>query len=179
MATAPLDTIRLLCLDADGVLTDGTVLVDDQGVESRRFNVRDGFAIRQWLALGGEIAVISGRGGESLAHRCEGLGIQRVHQSVEDKAAVLESLLSSLGITAEEVAMVGDDLPDLPILRMVGYPIAVADAVPEVLDVAAWTTSRHGGDGAVREVIEHILRGAGRWDEVKARVDPSPAPSHP
>ena len=156
--------IRLLCLDVDGVLTDGSILVDDQGVETKRFFVRDGTALRAWQRSGGVVAIITGRGGEALQRRAGELGIDLVRSRVADKGPVFQALLSELGITAREAAMVGDDLPDLPVLDRCGYPVAVQDAVPEVKAVARFVTSCPGGRGAVREVVEHLLQARGAWD---------------
>lgn len=161
--TVPSD-IRLLCLDVDGVLTDGSILIDDHGVETKRFFVRDGTALRAWQRAGGLVAIITGRGGEALQRRAAELGIDIVRTRVADKGPVFEALLSELGLTAREAAMVGDDLPDLPVLDRCGYPVAVHDAVSEVKSVARFVTSSPGGRGAVREVVEHLLQARGAWD---------------
>lgn len=156
--------IRLLCLDVDGVLTDGSVLIDDHGVETKRFFVRDGTAIRMWQRAGGMIAIITGRRGEALRHRARELGIEHLLEGVERKGEAFEALLDALGVDAQEVAMVGDDLPDLPILERCGYPVAVRDAAPEVVEVAGHVTTATGGRGAVREVVELLLKAKGDWD---------------
>jgi len=157
--------IRLLCLDVDGVLTDGGIVIDDHGREQKRFHVRDGTAIRIWTALGHEVAVITGRQGNAVRHRCAELGIRHVLQGIHDKQEAFVSLIEQLDLPASAAAMVGDDLPDLPILGLCGYPIAVADAVREVKDRAAFVTVRPGGHGAVREAVEHLVVAQGRWDE--------------
>ena len=172
--TTPAD-IRLLCLDVDGVLTDGSILIDDQGVETKRFFVRDGTALRAWQRSGGIVAIITGRGGEALQRRASELGIDLVRSRVADKGPVFEELLSELGFSAREAAMVGDDLPDLPVLDRCGYPVAVSDAVPEVKAAARFVTSSPGGRGAVREVVEHLLQARGAWDaEVTFHRKPDP-----
>jgi YrbI family 3-deoxy-D-manno-octulosonate 8-phosphate phosphatase len=158
--------VRLLLLDADGTLTDGGILVDGHGVEMKRFCVRDGFAIRAWLRSGRELAVITGRGEVSLRHRLVDLGVRHIVTASGPKGAVVESLVQRLGLTPEQVAAMGDDLPDLAMLGQVGYPMAVADAVPEVQEVAAWRSRARGGHGAVREAIEHLLRASGAWQAV-------------
>ena len=158
--------VRLLVLDADGTLTDGGIHVDGHGIESKRFSVRDGFAIRAWMRSGRELAVITGRGELSLRHRMADLGVRHLITSSGPKGAVIESLLGRLGVSASETAAMGDDLPDLPLLRRVGYPMAVADASPEVLQAAAWTSRAPGGHGAVREAIEHLMRASGAWQAV-------------
>ncbi len=158
------NNIQLLILDADGVLTDGGIFVDDSGCETMRFHVRDGFAIRAWLAAKKEIAVITGRGGLALRHRLDGLGVKNLISASGPKQKVLEDLLSTFGIEARHTAALGDDLPDLPMLKMVGFPMAVADAADEVKAVAKWRSSRNGGHGAVRESIELLLKASGQWE---------------
>jgi 3-deoxy-D-manno-octulosonate 8-phosphate phosphatase (KDO 8-P phosphatase) len=158
-------TVRLLVLDVDGVLTDGFVRIDDDGRETKAYHIRDGLGLRVWMRLGGEVAIITGRAGMSVRHRANELGIRHVFQAVRDKAATFEELLDDLGLEATEAAMIGDDLPDLPVLRRAGYPIAVADAPEEVRAVASFVTVRPGGHGAVREAIEHLLKGGDRWED--------------
>ncbi|MHC4794790.1 MAG: KdsC family phosphatase [Planctomycetota bacterium] len=157
--------IRLLCLDVDGVLTDGSVLIDDAGVETKRFFVRDGTAIRMWQRQGGMIAIITGRRGEALRHRARELGIDNLVEGVERKGEAFAELLESLGVDAAETAMVGDDLPDLPILERCGYPVAVRDAAVEVIEAACHVTTATGGRGAVREVVELLLKAKGDWED--------------
>jgi 3-deoxy-D-manno-octulosonate 8-phosphate phosphatase (KDO 8-P phosphatase) len=125
--------------------------------------VRDGAALRMWARLGYETAVITGRNGMALRHRLRELGVRHVVSGSKEKGAAFEALLGEVGIAAGAVAMIGDDLPDLPILRRCGLPIAVRDAAQEVLDIAKFVTARPGGSGAVREAVEHILKGQGRW----------------
>lgn len=157
-------TIRALILDCDGVLTDGAVDVDDDGRESRRFSVRDGFGIALWKSLGFPVAVISGRGGASLRHRMAGLGVSDVVQSSSDKAGAIREAAARFNLTPADCAFVGDDWPDLPAMALAGLPIAVADAVPAVRAAAAWVTTAPGGRGAVREAIEYILAAKGMLD---------------
>jgi len=164
--------IRLLCLDVDGVLTDGGIAIDDAGHETKRFHVRDGAALRMWSRLGLEIAVITGRNGMALRHRLRELGVRHVIAGSKEKGAAFESLLAELGLAADECAMIGDDLPDLPIQRRCGLPIAVRDASPEVHALARLVTERPGGNGAVREAVEHILKSQGRWEEAVRHFDP-------
>ena len=163
--------IKLLCLDVDGVLTDGGIAIDDAGHETKRFHVRDGAALRMWARLGYETAVITGRNGMALRHRLRELGVRHVVSGSKEKGAACEALLGEVGIAAGAVAMIGDDLPDLPILRRCGLPIAVRDAAQEVLDIAKFVTARPGGSGAVREAVEHILKGQGRWTEAVRTFD--------
>jgi len=158
--------IRCLCLDVDGVLTDGRVFVGEDGCPLRAFHIHDGLAIRWFQRLGGVVAIITGKRSEGVSARARELGIEHVVQGSEDKLADLQSLLPEMGLELRQVAAMGDDLPDLPLLKQCGFPIAVANAVEEVKAAARLVTQRPGGHGAVREAIEHMLRQAGRWDEV-------------
>lgn len=160
----------------DGVLTDGGIAIDDAGHEQKRFHVRDGAALRMWAKLGLETAVITGRDGMALRHRLRELGVRHVISGSKHKGTAFEGLLRDLGMQADEAAMIGDDLPDLPILRRCGLPIAVRDASPEVLEVVRFVTERPGGSGAVREAVEHILKGQGRWIDAVRLFDPEHAP---
>lgn len=162
--TAPQD-IRLLVLDVDGVMTDGGILLNPDGGESKRFHVRDGTGLRVWLRLGRHVGLITGRRGGAVAVRARELEIEHVIQGSRDKGASLDELLDRVGAEADETAALADDLPDLPLLKRVGYPMAVADAVPEVKAAARFVTRTPGGHGAVREAVEHLLRAAGRWEE--------------
>jgi len=161
--------VRWLVLDADGTLTDGGIQIDSHGVESKRFCVRDGFAMRAWMASGRHLAVITGRGDLSLRHRLADLEVTRVVSASGPKGPVIEALMQQEGLLPKQVAAMGDDLPDLPMLRRVGYPMAVANAAPELLEVAAWTSRARGGDGAVREAVEHLMRAADVWRSVVER----------
>jgi 3-deoxy-D-manno-octulosonate 8-phosphate phosphatase (KDO 8-P phosphatase) len=165
------ELVELLCLDVDGVLTDGSINLDDMGVETKRFHVRDGTALRIWMDMGFHVAIITGRRGMVVRYRATELGIKHVIQGSTDKHRDFKTLLESLEVQAAESAMLGDDLPDLSVMRACGYPIAVADAVVEVKQIAAFTTVRPGGHGAVREAIEHLLKAKGRWNQALAMFD--------
>lgn len=154
--------IKLLVLDVDGVLTDGGILVGD-GEESKRFAVQDGCAIKLWQQAEGTVAILSGRGGPAVEKRAAELGIEVVALSVDNKLAGFEGLLSDTGFSEAATAYVGDDLPDLAPMRRAGWPVAVANAVPEVKRAAAYVTRRPGGSGAVAEIVELLLRQQGRW----------------
>jgi 3-deoxy-D-manno-octulosonate 8-phosphate phosphatase (KDO 8-P phosphatase) len=158
--------IELLVLDVDGVLTDGGIHINDDGLESKIFHVRDGAAIVYWKRLGKRVAIISGRKCRVVDRRAAELGIDRVYQGRLDKRTVLEELLQLEGLLPEQACMVGDDLADIPALRLVGVSVAVNDAVREVKAVAHHVTDQCGGRGAVREVVEWLLRAQGRWSEV-------------
>ena len=161
--------VRLLLLDVDGVLTDGSVIYADDGSELKRFHVRDGSGLKLWHAAGKRSAIVSGRQSAAVERRAAELGIGPVLQGRDDKLAALAEVLAATGLTPEEVCAVGDDLPDLPVLRRCGLAVAVADACPEVRAAAAYVTAAPGGRGAVREAVEWLLKAQGRWDELTAR----------
>lgn len=158
--------IRLLVLDVDGVLTDGRLYFDAKGEALKVFHVRDGHGIKMAQRAGIEVALLSGRRSDAAYHRARELGINRFHEGLRDKVAVLEEIMAAMGIEAAQVAMVGDDLVDLPILGRAGLAVAVADAVPEVLAAAHWVTSLPGGHGAVRQVCDLLLKAQGKWGEM-------------
>lgn len=163
-----MDDIRCLCLDVDGVLTDGRLLVDDDGRPLRAFHIHDGLAIRWFQRLGGTVVICTGKRSAGVARRAAELGVAHVIQGSTDKLADVQAVLGTLKLTLAQTAAIGDDLPDLPLLRACGWPVAVADAVDEVKAAARLVTRRAGGHGAVREAVEHLLRATGRWDQVLA-----------
>jgi 3-deoxy-D-manno-octulosonate 8-phosphate phosphatase (KDO 8-P phosphatase) len=152
-----LSALRLVAFDIDGVFTDGRFYLSDDGVESKTFNTQDGFGVRQLLNAGIDVAVISGRQSGAVERRMAELGVTHVVQGCKDKVAALGEIVDALGITIEQCAYVGDDIPDLPLLNAVGYSIAVANAVSEVHQQCDYTTSAGGGHGAAREVCDLIL----------------------
>jgi len=164
-----LSKIEMLVLDVDGVLTDGTIIVNGDGSESKFFNVADGHGIRLWRRAGLKVALLSGRMSAPTSVRAEQLEVDHCLQDCHDKLCALKELLVEAGLESEQVAFVGDDLPDLPPIRHVGFGVAVANAVEAVKVQADYVTERKGGDGAVREVIEHILGKSGKWDELMQR----------
>lgn len=147
----------LLALDVDGVLTDGSIMLDDDGREIKRFNVRDGLAITAWLRLGLHVGIITRRAGRAVEHRMRELGVPHVVQGCKDKRLALATLADACGVPLARAAFIGDDWPDLPAMRTAGFPIAVADAAPEVKAAARFVTIARGGHGAVREAVEHLL----------------------
>ncbi|MEZ6183601.1 MAG: alpha/beta fold hydrolase [Planctomycetota bacterium] len=155
--------VRAVVLDVDGVLTDGALGYDTAGVEVKRFNIKDGLAIKLLRRAGIEVAWLSGRGGAAVERRAQELGVQHAFLDVKDKLAELPRVLAALGVEAHEVAYMGDDLPDLGVLRAVGFPTAPRDACQEVRQVARYVTEARGGEGAVRELAEHLLKAQGRW----------------
>jgi 3-deoxy-D-manno-octulosonate 8-phosphate phosphatase (KDO 8-P phosphatase) len=155
--------IRLLVLDVDGVLTDGVLVYGPSGEETKRFHVRDGLAIQAARRAGVEIAVVSGRASAAVTRRMSELGVVEVHQGVADKESLLRGLLARLGLKPSEAAVMGDDLLDLPVMRIAGLSLAPADAVPEVKRAAAWVSRARGGHGAVRDAVEMLLRSRKAW----------------
>jgi 3-deoxy-D-manno-octulosonate 8-phosphate phosphatase (KDO 8-P phosphatase) len=160
---------RLLIMDVDGVLTDGKIIQDRHGHEVKVFDVKDGHGIVMAHRAKLRTGLISGRESETITRRAEELGIALVFQKVWNKLEVYEKILMDTALTHDEVAYVGDDVVDIPLLRRVGLAVAVADAVDEVKAVSHFITQRPGGQGAVREVIELILRAQGHWDTLLER----------
>ena len=167
-----LEDIKLLVLDVDGVLTDGRMVVNADGSESRFFNALDGHGIRLWHRAGLKVAFLTGREVEATRYRAEQLEADYVFQNCFDKLSALKKLLEELHLSPQEVACIGDDLPDLPMIRYVAFSAAVANAVDEVKQYADYVTTRQGGRGAVREVIEYILKNAGKWPQLMKRYLP-------
>lgn len=158
--------IRLLVLDVDGVLTDGSIILDNEGNELKAFHVRDGHGIKMLGDAGINVAIITGRNSKAVARRAAELRITDVYQGCYNKAAAYEQLLEKFRLEDSEVAYVGDDIVDIPILKRVGLPVAVADAVDEARKHALLVTKNRGGRGAVREVTDLLLRATGRWKEL-------------
>ena len=169
---ANLADIQLLVMDVDGVLTDGSIIINVDGSESKSFSTLDGHGLRMWCRAGLKAAFLSGRSSQPTKYRAEQLEIDYCLQDCHDKLAAIEELIEQLGLSPGNVAYIGDDLPDLPVIRCVGFGAAVANAVDEVKDAADYVTTRRGGDGAVREVIEYILKNTGRWQGLMKRYLP-------
>ena len=164
-----LANIELLVLDVDGVLTDGSILINADGSESKSFNLLDGHGIRMWRRAGLKVAFLSGRETEATKYRAEQLKVDYCLQGCHFKLPALKKLLEEVGLSPEKVACVGDDLLDLPVIKYAGFGAAVANAVDEVKDIADFVTKRAGGCGAVREVIEYILKNTGKWQKLMER----------
>jgi 3-deoxy-D-manno-octulosonate 8-phosphate phosphatase (KDO 8-P phosphatase) len=158
--------IRLLVLDVDGVLTDGSIFLDNDGNELKAFNVRDGHGIRMLSESGITVAIITGRNSRVVERRAAELGIVNLYQGCHIKTEAYEQLLKKFELAESEVAYVGDDVVDIPILKRVGLPVVVADAVDEARKHALLVTKNCGGRGAVREVTDLLLKAAGRWNEL-------------
>ena len=164
-----LKAIQLLLLDVDGVLTDGSIIYSDQDSETKVFNVKDGFGLKLVMAAGIKVGLVTGRTSRALHRRCRDLGIQLIYDGVHQKAPLLDSIITETGVGAADTAFIGDDLPDLPLMRRVGLSIAVADAHEIIRDYSDWITSAPGGRGAVREVCDALLKARGDWDKLMAK----------
>jgi 3-deoxy-D-manno-octulosonate 8-phosphate phosphatase (KDO 8-P phosphatase) len=161
--------IRLLVLDVDGVLTDGRIVMNDLGQESKFFDVKDGHGLKVLVRCGIDVVWITGRKSLVVEHRARDLGVQEVHQLIWDKVEVCEGILERRKIMAREVAYMGDDIVDIPLLKRVGLAVTVNDAVDEAKQVADYVTRRNGGRGAVREVCDLLLKGQGKWERMMER----------
>ncbi len=158
--------IELLLSDVDGVLTDGSLIFDNQGIESKAFHVRDGLGIKLWRRAGYRFGVITSRNSHIVRVRAAELSFEVLRQGAEDKLMAVQQVLQDLKLSPEQAAYVGDDLPDLPVMKYVGLAVAVADAAPEVRSAADLVTKLPGGRGAVREAIETILKSKRRWEDL-------------
>ncbi|MFQ5735726.1 MAG: KdsC family phosphatase [Thermodesulfobacteriota bacterium] len=163
-----IEGVRLVIFDVDGVLTDGLLIYDDRGVESKSFDVRDGHGIKLLMRTGIEVAIITARESKVVEHRAANLGIELVFQGAKRKIEAFDAVLERLGLAPEQAAYMGDDIIDLPVMRRAGFAATVPDAVDLVLERADYVSTRPGGRGAAREVCELILKAQGRWDEVVA-----------
>jgi 3-deoxy-D-manno-octulosonate 8-phosphate phosphatase (KDO 8-P phosphatase) len=161
--------IKMLVMDVDGVLTDGTVLINSDGSEGKNFSIVDGHGIKLWHRSGFKTAIISGRGSGATTVRAEQLSINYLQQGCKKKLPAFEILLEEAKLSAEEVIYIGDDLLDLPLVRRAGFGVAVANAVDELKAGADYVTKKSGGTGAVREVVEIVLKAIGKWDELMER----------
>ncbi|HEX9367992.1 MAG TPA: HAD-IIIA family hydrolase [Vicinamibacterales bacterium] len=155
--------IKLLLFDVDGVLTDGSIIVNGDGTESKQFNIRDGAGLVWAQRAGLAVGLLSARLADATTVRATQLGITIVRQGAADKLAGYEQILEDAGLTDDQVGYMGDDLQDLPVLRRAGFSAAPADAAPEVRTAVHWVSASGGGRGAVRECIEHVLRAQGIW----------------
>lgn len=161
--------LELLVLDVDGVLTDGRIHLAPDGAETKSFHTKDGAGIKYWIRAGGKAAFITGRGSPAVAVRAAELGIHAVRTGAKVKLPVYRELLAELGYEPDQAVVMGDDLPDLPLLRRCGFAAAPVDAVAEVCQAADYIATLPGGAGCVREVIERVLKRAGKWEGILAR----------
>jgi len=169
MKAKDLSIIKLLVLDVDGVLTDGGIIIHSDGTESKRFHVMDGHRIKMWHRAGGLSAIISGRQSEATSLRAGQLDISHVMQGCLQKLSALEQLMQTTGLALDQIACIGDDVVDIPLIRRVGFGAAVANAAEELKKNADFVTQRSGGDGAVGEVIEYLLKNNHKWDALMER----------
>ena len=161
--------VKLLLMDCDGVLTDGRIWLFDNGDEQKGFHTRDGLGIDLLHRAGLKSGIISGRTSSAVERRAQALGMTFIYQGCEDKLEAFANTLAQAGLTNAEVAFAGDDLNDIPLILQSGLGVAVADAAPEVREYAHYVTNAAGGFGAIREVIELILKAQGRWDDLVKR----------
>lgn len=164
--------VTTVVFDVDGVLTDGGILIDSTGGEIKRFNVQDGTGIKYLMRAGIRVAIISGRESHAVIARARELDITDVYQGRKDKIDAYEDLRRMHSLSDAEMAFVGDDLPDIPVMRAAGLAVAVANARPEVKAVAHYVTEKAGGAGAAREFAEWLLKAAGKWDGIMERYLP-------
>ena len=158
--------IKLLILDVDGVLTDGSIVLDNEGNELKSFHVRDGHGIKLLIRHGIEVAIITGRVSRVVQRRAQELGIKKVYQKCYDKVVAYEEIKESLSVKDDEIAYMGDDIVDIPVMKRVALPVAVADAHEDAKRYAILVTKNRGGRGAVRELAEVILKAKGHWEDV-------------
>lgn len=158
--------IELLLTDVDGVLTDGGVILNNEGVESKKFHIRDGLGFKLWRQAGFKCGLITGRNSQVVRLRAQELSLDIVRQGIVDKGTVAQEVLKKFNLEPEQLAFVGDDLIDLGAIRLAGLGIAVADAVDEVKEAADYVTKTPGGKGAIREVIEVILKAKKVWNDI-------------
>jgi 3-deoxy-D-manno-octulosonate 8-phosphate phosphatase (KDO 8-P phosphatase) len=163
--------VRLLILDVDGVLTDGRIILDERGFESKFFNARDGHGLKLVMRANIKVVLLSGRESEATRHRARQLGISTVYQNIHNKINAYEEILRTNGVEDHHVGYVGDDLVDLPVLKRAGFAAVVADSVEEIKPFADYITEKEGGKGAVREIVELVLKSQGKWEEVTARYE--------
>lgn len=161
--------IKLVIIDVDGVLTDGSIFIDSEGRESKVFNVLDGTGISYLHRVNIKTAIISGRTSKAVDHRAKELNIAEVHQGIKNKLDAYEDILAKYSLKDEEVCYIGDDLIDLPLFYRVGFPVAVANAMPIVKQYASYVTKVKGGCGAVREVAEKIIKFQEKWHIIMDR----------
>ena len=162
-------SIKLVIIDVDGVLTDGTIYIDSNGCETKAFHVLDGTGISYLHRAGIKTAIISGRTCEAVDHRAKELNIEDIYQGAKNKIDAYKSILEKYALRDDEICYIGDDLIDLPIFYRVGFPVAVGNASPIVKSQSVYVTKAHGGCGAVREVAEKILKFQDKWHLIMER----------
>ncbi|HVO66860.1 MAG TPA: HAD hydrolase family protein [Syntrophales bacterium] len=163
--------ISLLVLDVDGVMTDGKIIIDDMGREIKNFDVKDGHGLKILMRYGIDVVLLTGRRSAVVEHRARDLGIREVHQGILNKLEIFEEILRKRSLGYGNIAFIGDDIVDIPLLKRVGFSVAVADASKDVKKCVDYVTKKTGGDGAVREVCELILQAQEKWVDVAKRYE--------
>jgi len=163
MILEKLQSITTFIFDVDGILTNGNVLVNEQGEQLRSFNIKDGYAIQLAVKRGFRVAIISGAKSNGVELRLKGLGIQNIFLGIDSKIEVYNSFKNIYKLCDEDIIYMGDDIPDLSIMKVVGIPVSCADAVEEVKATAHYVSSKNGGEGCVRDIIEKVLKVQGKW----------------
>ena len=161
--------IEIILSDVDGVLTDGGVVFDNEGIETKKFHIRDGLGIKLWMRAGFHFGIITARTSHIVKVRASELGLEIVRQGFEDKLTIAREIIQDLELGMDQVCFIGDDLTDIPVIKSVGLGVAVADAAEEVKETAVHVTKLGGGQGAVRELVETILKSKNRWADVIQR----------
>jgi len=162
--------VKMIIIDVDGVLTDGTIVTGDSNDELKFFNVKDGIGIQLALAAGIKVVLITGRFSNALVRRAKELRVDEVCQNAYNKLSAYENLLKKHSLTDKDVCYIGDDIPDIPVLKRAGISYAVNDAVDEVKSAAEYVTQRNGGKGAVREMIDTLLKSEGLWNKAYQKL---------
>lgn len=171
MKESALKKIKMVITDVDGVLSDGGIILDSRGNENKVFNVYDGAGIAYLHFAGIKTAIITGRLSKTVSYRARELGILDVHQDTLQKVKPLNKILAKYKLSADEICYIGDDLPDIPVMKQAGFAVAVHNARPEVLKHAHYVTRTNGGKGAVREVAEKILKAQNKWNLILSQYD--------
>ena len=156
--------ITTFIFDVDGVLTDGTVTITTKGEMLRRMNIKDGYAIKTAIDQGYNMCVISGGSNEGVSKRLQGLGVTNIYLGAQNKIVQMNEFLHNYDVKLENVLYMGDDIPDYPTMRLAGLPCCPQDAAPEIKEISSYVSHKNGGKGAVRDVIEQVLKVQGKWD---------------
>ena len=154
---------RAFVFDVDGVLTDGRVHVTESGEQLRQFNIKDGYALQLAVKRGYPVAVISGAKSHGVRLRLQGLGITNIHLAIDNKTEIFQNFLHENGLTSDQIVYMGDDVPDLPVMKQVGLPVCPADASDDIKAVSIYISPKNGGNGCARDIIEKVLKVQNRW----------------
>ncbi|TWU43003.1 3-deoxy-D-manno-octulosonate 8-phosphate phosphatase KdsC [Novipirellula aureliae] len=164
--TAVAEEITCILSDVDGVLTDGRIIYSGEGIETKQFHARDGLGIKVWMRCGFAFGLVTARSSVVVERRASELGIAHVSQGAEDKLPAVKEMIAAIGCKPHQVCYLGDDLPDLPVMRYVGLAVAPCDASTDARETAQWVLRSAGGAGAVRETVERLLRATNKWKQV-------------